>query len=326
MDTVKALLLAGVLLAGGCATAPVRTPALVRDDEQGRVTVAAGEHEVVSWRYGREFAIPHWFPLTSPSGKDLVIEHPDPYPHHRAAWIADKVQLGDGPVVDFYHCTQNQVDPQDASRGYRHFIRQVNLPTCELQGDRAVIVAELQWLVDGATPVLDDERTLTVTPLDDGEALLDLSWTLRASHGPVTFHSDWVHYAWPYLRLHPQFSVEHGGTLVDDVGRSGQPATNERYANWVDCSNTIDGVTEGVAVFLPQDGEWRKWLTRDYGCFGPRRPDAQSGTRFTLQQGEELHGSVRILVHRGDASTGRVAERYREFVAATASAIAPEAH
>lgn len=311
--STPALALALVLLASGCAVSPARVLVLARDDDQGCVTVRCRDHDIVGWCYRSDLAIPHWYPLRSPSGKDLVIEHPDPYPHHRAMWIADKVQLGDGPIVDYYHCFKNQVDPDDAGKGYTAAIRQLDLPVCELRDGKAVIHSRLQWSTE-STPVLDDERTMVVTPLPDDEALLDLTVTLRASYGPVTFHSDAVHYAWPYLRVHPQFSVEHGGRLIDDVGRSGQAATNDRYANWMDYSNTVDGVTEGVAVFLPQDGQWHKWLTRDYGCFGPRRPDAESGTRFSLAKGESLAGRVRIFVHRGDVHDGRVAERYRDYV------------
>ncbi len=69
-------------------------------------------------------------------------------------------------------------------------------------------------------------------------------------------------------------------------------------------------------MLLPDDGEQRKWLTREYGTFGPRRPDAWSGTKFTLKRGEKLEGRVGILVHRGDVEGGRVAERYRERFAA----------
>ncbi len=312
------LLAAAAALLPACAQAPEPAPApdlrLVRDDDAGTVLVQDGQHTIVGWQFAAASPIPHWFPLRSPSGKELLAQHPDPYPHHRAMWIADKVQLGAGPVVDFYHCFQNQIDPRDAGAGFRHFVRQQSLPRCETVGRRAEIEAHLQWLQDGRTPVLDDERSLVVTALGDGEALLDLSWTLRASHGPVTFHSDWIHYAWPYLRLAPAFSVERGGVLVDDVGRRGQKGTNGQYANWIDCSCTIDGVTEGVAVFLPQDGTWRKWLTRGYGTFGPRRPDHLSGTKFTLAEGATLAGAVRLFVHRGDAATAGVARRYRDYV------------
>ncbi|MCA8963976.1 MAG: PmoA family protein, partial [Planctomycetes bacterium] len=145
-----------LLLAAGCASAQGPQPALRidRDDSQGRVVIADGDHEIVTWQYGQQFAIPHWFPLKSPSGKDLVAQHPDPYPHHRALWLADKVQLEDGPVVDFYHCFQNQLDKNDASKGYRHFIRQRAMPRCEAHGDRATLAATLQWLVGGEQPVL----------------------------------------------------------------------------------------------------------------------------------------------------------------------------
>jgi len=110
--------------------------------------------------------------------------------------------------------------------------------------------------------------------------------------------------------MDPAFSGESGGTIRDDQGRTGQEATNERYAAWVDYSNTVDGLTEGVTVFTPRDGRPRKWLTREYGTFGPRRPDDHSGTGFTLRRGEVVGGAVTLYVHTGDATSGRAAEVY----------------
>lgn len=287
---------------------------LVRDDAAHTVTCRDGDHVIVAWCHADELAIPHWFPLRSPSGKDLVEEFPEKDPHHRAMWIADRVQLGDGPDVDFYHCWKNLVDAKDKTKGYKHFMRQVAMPTCEVRDGRGHLRTQLRWLVDGRQPVLDDDRTLVVTSLGAGEALLDLTWSLTANYGAVKFHSDWIHYAWPYLRVHPRFCANGGGVLVDDVGRRTQAATNGQFANWVDYSNTIDGVAEGVAVFLPQDGEWRKWLTRDYGTFGPRRPEPWNGTKFTLAQGEAVTGKVRLFVHRGDAASESIRMRYRDWV------------
>ena len=87
-----------------------------------------------------------------------------------------------------------------------------------------------------------------------------------------------------------------------------------QVARWIDYSNTVDGVTEGVALFPFPDGRERRWLTREYGTFGPRRPDECSGTGFVLARGESLRGHVGVLVHRGDVTTGRVAERYRDYI------------
>jgi hypothetical protein len=85
-------------------------------------------------------------------------------------------------------------------------------------------------------------------------------------------------------------------------------------ALWIDTSNSVDGVTEGVAVFQWPDGQTHRWLTREYGTFGPRRPDDRSGKPFTLQQGGSIVQRVGVLVHKGDVSTGRVRERYEEYV------------
>ncbi|MCC6782741.1 MAG: PmoA family protein [Planctomycetes bacterium] len=258
--------------------------------------------EPIAWRAGEGVALPHWTGLRSPSGKELLDPAPTRFPHHGALWIADKVQLGEGPVIDYYHKThpRSAIVPQGEA-------------SWATVGTRRVFTASLRWVTDGQ-PVLDDVRTLGYAALGSGEALIDLEWSLRAAYGELRFHSDAVHYAWPYLRLHPQFSVERGGSLVDDQGRRGQAATNLQYANWVDASATIEGVTEGIAVFLPQDGQWRKWVTRDYGIVGPRRPDARSGRPFALAAGDELRGRVRIFVHRGDARAGAVAARYRAYV------------
>jgi len=286
-----------------------------RDDEAGTLRFTIDGNEAFTYRYGQEFAIPHIWPLRSPSGKSLLVQKTEPFPHHRSLWIVDRVQLGDGPDTDFYHEWKNLRDNEHPEQGHHSFIRHDSLTEVKSEvGEgkaRARAIAELTWIARDE-PVLAQTWNIELEDLGDGEYLLDLAWDLRAEYGDVSFLSDWVHYAWPYLRMDPLFNGEHGGVIVDDQGRRGQAETNEKYARWIDYSNTVDGLTEGVAVLLPDDGEKRTWLTREYGTFGPRRPDAWSGTRFTLKRGEKLEGRVGILVHRGDAGGGSVAERYRE--------------
>ena len=104
--------------------------------------------------------------------------------------------------------------------------------------------------------------------------------------------------------------------LGDDRGRKGQKATNGKYARWFDYSNTVEGQTEGLAVFSHTDNEHpHRWLTRDYGTFGPRRIDEKSGKPFTVAKGESISQRVGILVHQGDAKDGKVAARYAAYVA-----------
>ena len=172
----------------------------------------------------------------------------------------------------------------------------------------------LLWEMDLTTPVLDESRQVRLVALPDREYFLDLTFTLTASYGDVEFVSDWVHYAWPFIRMHPRFSVDQGGRITSSTGAINQEQTNGQPARWIDYSNTIDGTTEGLAVFShPQNPAPHKWLTRDYGTFGPRRSDDRSGIPFTLKRNESLTQRVGILVHRGDVHTGRVSERFERY-------------
>jgi hypothetical protein len=130
----------------------------------------------------------------------------------------------------------------------------------------------------------------------------------------VEFLSDEVHYAWPYLRMHPQYSGENGGEITSDRGSKGQEHTNMEYALWVDYSNTIDGEAEGLAIFQCPDGNTHRWLIREYGTFGPRRAEEKSGQPFALKKGGTLSQRVGILVHRGNVITGKVRQRYQELI------------
>jgi hypothetical protein len=107
--------------------------------------------------------------------------------------------------------------------------------------------------------------------------------------------------------------------ITNSQGAKGQAGTNGQVADgkaakWVDYSNTVEGTTEGLAIFShPQNEHPHGWLTREYGCFGPRRPDAKSGKEFTLKKGESLRQRVGVFVHNGDVTGGKVADHYERY-------------
>lgn len=292
--------------------------AIQHDDEAGTLTVKVGDKTALQYQYADQWAIPHFWPVNTPSGKNLLeqkAQPPEKFPHHRALWIVDRVQLEGGPDVDFYHEWKNCIDKAHPEQGHKHFIRHQAFSNIKSDGESASYNESLKWIVNRSTPVLDEHRHVVIHSLGNGEYLMDLSWKLTATYGDVKFLSDWVHYAWPYVRINSTFNGEHGGTITADNGDTGQSGTNGNYYDWIDYSNTVGNTTEGLAVFVYPDGQKRKWLTREYGTFGPRRPDALSGTKFTLKMGESISGRVGILVHDGDVKTGRVAERYQHYAA-----------
>ena len=322
LPIAAAALMIGAAIITGCAAAsPNSSPEnpaveLRRDDAAGRLTVFIDGREALVYQYATALDLPHYWPMNSPAGKNMLVEHPDPYPHHRSFWFADTVRLDGGRDVSVYNALYSGQKTGETTYGppYKDHIRHGAFTVIEASGSRAVVEARLIWEMDGDRPVLDEKRRLIVRALGDGEYLLDLVFELKAAYGDVTFVSDAVHYAWPFLRLQTRWSGEGGGRIITSTGAAGEKATNLQPALWLDYSNAVEGETAGVAVFQWPDGRGHRWLTREYGTFGPRRPDEQSGVPFTLKKGSSLSQRVGVLVHRGDLAGGRVAERYRAYI------------
>jgi hypothetical protein len=288
-----------------------------RADAKGQLHVLIGDKEALVYCYGKDVDLPHFYPVHSPSGKSMTVEQTEPYPHHRSFWFADTVQLEGQRQASFYNALYSGVgDKKSPKPPFRDRIRHVAFtrPDGLNKGD-AELGMKLIWEMDeGKVAVLDETRSIRVVALGGGEYLLDLSFTLTANHGDVTFRSDAVHYAWPFIRLNDDFSAKGGGLLVNSEGGTGQSNTNMKMARWVDFSRSEASDAEGLAMFShPSNEHPHAWLTRDYGCFGPRRVEAKSGKPFTLKRGESIHTRAGVLVHRGDVKSGRVAERYQAY-------------
>lgn len=317
-----ARIFAGLLFASSAslvaqAGGPTPSIELKRDDRRGQLLVFIDGREAVGYQYAADLDFPHYYPVRSPSGKLLTVQYPqDRFAHHRSIWINDIVQPPNHEPISFYGIGVKE-DSKRTAQGFRECIRHVKFLGEEVAGGKATIRTLATWLADfGKLPVLDEHRRLRVVPLGQGEYLLDLQFEVRAAYSDVAFVSEWNHYAWPYVRMHPKFDVKSGGgTITNSAGGVNEQGTHEKRAHWVDCSNRVDGVAEGITVFpFVDDGSPPLWLVRDYGTFGPRRPDARSGVRFVLKKGESLKQRVGILVHSGDATSGRIAERYRQFI------------
>ncbi len=296
------------LLIAAASAAETGRVEVARDDQAGQLRVSIDGREALVYCYGADLDLPHYYPVRSPSGRSMTIQHPDPYPHHRSFWFADTVQLAGQRQASIYNSLYSRVDKKDPKSPLRDRSRHVEF----LDSDNpAVIRDKLVWEMDQTTPILDELREVRVVPLGEGEYFLDMTFTVTASYGDVTFVSDWVHYAWPFVRMTPEFSVDKGGKIVNSEGGVNQEGTNGKEAVWVDYAGAGG---EGLAIFShPQNEHPHKWLTRDYGCFGPRRIDAKSGNPFTLKKGESMVQRAGVLVHRGDLAGGRVAERYQQY-------------
>lgn len=300
------------------ATAALASAAQVelkRDDAKHQLAVLADGKVALVYSFEPDSFLPYFYPVNSPSGKELTVKLTDPYPHHRSFWFADTVQLeGEKAAASFY----NAYYSFKSGKGPR--IRHVKFTAEKAEGNAATLGMDLLWELGDGRPVFREVRDARFLALEGGEWFLDIRFTVTAETGDVHFRSDAAHYAWPYIRIHPQFSVQKGGTLVNSEGGVKQAGTQGKAAKWCDYSNAVDGKTEGLAFFSHAENEHpHTWLTRDYGTFGPRRADPRNGKPFTLKKGESLTMRVGVLVHNGDAKEGNVAERYGEYVSGALS-------
>jgi hypothetical protein len=305
-----------------CATSITRgaEPAVIEfkhDDAKGLLQILIGGKEALVYCHGKEVDLPHFYPVRSPSGKSMTVQQTEPYPHHRSFWFADTVQLEGQRQASFYNALYSGVgDKKSPKPPFRDHIRQIAFTSQRNGTGVAETGMKLLWeMDDGKIPVLDEARSVRVVSLGEGEYFLDLAFILAANYGDVTFRSDAVHYAWPFIRLNDEFNANGGGLLVNSEGQTGQTNTNMKLAKWVDFSRTGVSDAEGLAMFShPSNEHPHAWLTRDYGCIGPRRIEAKSGKPFTLKKGESIGTRSGVLVHKGDAKSGRVAERYQAYV------------
>ena len=274
----------------------------------------------VAFNFGRDVDLPYFYPLRSPSGASMTVERTEPYPHHRSFWFADTVQLKGQRRASFYNAWYTRTDTNKTSGPFRDAIR-VLRESIEVTPNARDLSATRRdpqtaswkqvWEMDfGKTPVLDEFRTVRYVQLGGGEYFLDLTFQLTASYGDVSFESDAVHYAWPFIRMSNDFNTNSGAMLTSSTGAKGQAGTNMKPAEWMDFSKP----TEGLAMFShPSNPGPHAWLTRDYGCIGPRRVEAQSGKPFTLKQGESISTRCGVLVHTGDVQGGKVADRFKAY-------------
>ena len=295
----------------------------IKDDPKAAaMTVRIDGGEGIVYQYGADLEVPFFWPVRSPSGKLMTLKIADAkkkqsYPHHRSFWFTDKIQLVGQRDVNFYTAYYGRLDKKDPKSPFRDRIKHVKfLPAAGGKGTGAARIGmKLLWQADRKTPYLDETRDMRITALGGGQYFLDITFTVTAAYGDVRFTSDSTHYAWPYVRMHPQFSPQAGGTITNSAGGVNQKGTHNKVATWVDYSGTVGGVTEGLAIFSHPDNDHpHKWLTRDYGCFGPRRIDKRSGNRkFVLSKGKSLTRRVGIFVHRGDVKAAAVAKRYARY-------------
>ncbi len=176
------------------------------------------------------------------------------------------------------------------------------------------VVQKTLWTV-GGTNLLQDRRAFTVYAAAPNFRVIDVELNLTpAERRRVTFGE--TTFGFLALRVAQSMSVfDGGGEILNSAGDRNEQRAHLKRADWLDQSGPIAPARwAGIAMLDHPDNPHHPtgWHCRNDGwacaSFNMDQP-------FTLDAGAGLRLRYRLVLHRGDAISGKVRQRYEEFAA-----------
>ena len=272
---------------------------------------------------GKPLARPYVYPVVDADGvevtADQVLTKGD-HPHHRSLWVAH----GDVNGADHW-----------ATAGWRKGVpiqRPVGEPV--LNGD--TLSHDLVWEGKGGEDVMLEHRTLRFFGFPGGDRGIDLTSTYSAVKDPVKL-GDTKEAGTCAVRVAGAISATP--IITNSMGQTGEGHCWGKPAEWCDISGTIAGKPRGIAVLDHPENPRHpsRWHVRKYGLLAanmfalseydkgtPAPAGRAPGTGdFTIVPGVPVTFRYRVVVHRGDATTARLDEKFDEFAGEGGTAMVP---
>lgn len=267
----------------------------------------------------------YYWPVIGPGGAKMTRSWPmaeapgeeRDHPHHRSLWFSHGQVNG----VDFWSESTNPNPKHPVGR-----IEHDKILEAKGGADAGVLKSSQKWVApDSSTPVTSTQ-TLKVYSRPDSERLFDFEVTLTAGDKDVVFGdtkegSAGIRIA-ESMRLKGPKSTPGAGKILNSEGDADSAVWGKR-AKWVDMSGPIDGKIFGIAFMdHPKNPRYpTRWHARDYGLFAANpfcekemdKNQPSGAGNFTLKAGQSITFRYRILIHEGDATAAKVADRFQSF-------------
>ena len=278
---------------------------------------------------------PYLYPVIGPTGEPVTRDYPmkdnpleknnkrQDHPHHRSIYCAHgDIRTNDfgKPGANYWH-EADSADQQDREKVTR-IARMVSGPVF------GQIEAELEWVTAGGQRQFTEQRTYTFFCGNDNNRLIDVRNVFKFPDLDAMF-ADTKEGGLLSVRLAVTMD-ESGvqepermhGRMTNANGQVGEKECWGRAAAWCDYLGPVKGRTVGVAVF-DHPTNFRhptRWHIRGYGLytanpFGLRsftRDNGQNGSH-TWKKGETAEFNYRILIHREDTKSARVADHWKLY-------------
>jgi hypothetical protein len=295
------------LIAGASLTAQVR---FAPED----IAVNVDGKPFTTFHYGTDAGKPYLAPLRSASGKIVTRHFPmeevagesHDHVHHRGLWFS----YDDVNGVKFWENDPSYTKPN---------MGRIVVKSAEWKdgAHSGTLTAAIEWRDPAGKTLLTETREMTF-PADPKLRIIDFHITLTAAVDVTLGDTKEGAFA---IRLADNFTEKKGGRMVDADGRTGMIQVWGKRSNWVDYTAEVDGERLGVAIFdHPQNPRHPTyWHARDYGLFALNPfgrnafDDKAEESHWKLPVGQKLEFRWRVVIHPGDAETGRVADLYQAY-------------
>ena len=297
-----------------------------RKDKQIEVTV--GGKPFTTYYFDPAVAKPYLMPLRSAQGTIVTRGYPvgnevppgserdkSFEPHQRPLYFAH----GNIDSLDFWG--EEVFAKYFSDHGKQDYGRMVLEKIDETRGgDLGVIKAEFSLQGPGGRVIGDETQAFTFRG-DDHTRIIDCEFTVRATHGPLTFGDSKEGTFGIRVAKELNSPPAH---MVNSQGAEGEKAIWGKRAEWVDYDGKVEGEEVGIAVF-DHPKSFRHpttWHARGYGLFAANpfglrdftRDPNQDGS-WTIPEGKSLTFRYRVVIHHGDYKAANIAEAYQKYAA-----------
>lgn len=243
---------------------------------------------------------PDWFPVLTPSGREVTISSAYRFNHHHSIWI------GHGNVngINIFHDN----NPTRSNLG-DIVVEQAAIRTV-LEG--AALDSTNAWITMDGRRLLTEQRRFTVRPdLMNGQAhALDIESELIASEGPLLLAKETHSYLG--VRVADSMDVEDGGRAVNSNGDENEEGAMGKAARWLDYSGPVAGQPAGITIMHHPANPETPFFCRNYGTM---LSNITLHAPWSIPAGERLRQRWRLLIHDGNANTFSPEVAYRAWLA-----------